>query len=172
MDEECEKFSNSKSSASGCCLVFAWFFAIFSLALLKVLLTNTYYKILQMTFWSQMKTQQNEILKRFNYHNHSIKKQRESSLSNSYVHIKLPTLCFPFQSSYILNIHPKWKVSLFRVFLISIFPHSDWVRRDCGVSLHSQSKCGKILTRKTPNTDTFHAVKNRGKHGINMSLLG
>ena len=40
MDEECEKFSNSKSSASGCCLVFAWFFAIFSLALLKVLLTK------------------------------------------------------------------------------------------------------------------------------------
>ena len=39
VDEECEYFSNSKSSASGCCLVFAWFFANFSLALLmKVLL--------------------------------------------------------------------------------------------------------------------------------------
>ena len=26
-----------------------------------------------------------------------------------------------------------------------------------GVSLHIQSKCRKIQTRKTPNTDTFHA---------------
>ena len=27
-----------------------------------------------------------------------------------------------------------------------------------GVSLRIQSKCVKIWTRKTPNTDTFHAV--------------
>ena len=27
-----------------------------------------------------------------------------------------------------------------------------------GVSPRIQSKCGKIQTRKTPNTDTFHAV--------------
>ena len=33
------------------------------------------------------------------------------------------------------------KKSLFGVFLV-----------------HIQSKCGKIRTRKTPNTDTFHAV--------------
>ena len=29
VDEECEQFSNSKSSASGCCLAFAWFFGQF-----------------------------------------------------------------------------------------------------------------------------------------------
>ena len=34
MDEESEKFSNSKSSTSGCCLAFACFFANFSLVLL------------------------------------------------------------------------------------------------------------------------------------------
>ena len=28
----------------------------------------------------------------------------------------------------------------------------------CGVSLRIQSECGKIRTRITPNTDTFHAV--------------
>ena len=33
------------------------------------------------------------------------------------------------------------KVYIFGVFLVRIFPHSDWIR-----------------TRKTPNTDTFHAV--------------
>ena len=27
------------------------------------------------------------------------------------------------------------------------------------VSLHIQSECGKIRTRKTPNMDTFYAVK-------------
>ena len=32
-------------------------------------------------------------------------------------------------------------MSIFGVFLVRIFPHSDWIR-----------------TRKTPNTDTFHAV--------------
>ena len=37
-----------------------------------------------------------------------------------------------------------WKVSTFAVFLVRIFPHSDWIR--------------KIRTRRTPNTDTFHAV--------------
>ena len=39
VDEECEKFSNSKNAATGCCLASAWFFASFSLVLLiKVLL--------------------------------------------------------------------------------------------------------------------------------------
>ena len=39
MNEGCEKFSNSKSSASGCCLAFAKFFPSLSLDLLiKVLL--------------------------------------------------------------------------------------------------------------------------------------
>ena len=35
-----------------------------------------------------------------------------------------------------------WKVSVFGVFLVRIFPHVDWIR-----------------TTKTPNTDTFHAVR-------------
>ena len=39
INEQTEEFSKSKSSASGCCLAFAWFFASFSLALLiKVML--------------------------------------------------------------------------------------------------------------------------------------
>ena len=44
-------------------------------------------------------------------------------------------------------------MSVFKVFLVRIFPHSDWIRRE-----RIQSECGKIRTRKTPNTDTFHAV--------------
>ena len=41
-------------------------------------------------------------------------------------------------------------MSVFGVFLVRIFPHLDWIRRD--------TKCGKIRTRKTPNTGTFHVV--------------
>ena len=38
-------------------------------------------------------------------------------------------------------------------------PHSDWVWRDMEyLSKFIHSKCGKILTRETPNTDIFHAV--------------
>ena len=44
------------------------------------------------------------------------------------------------------------KVYIFGVFLVRIFPHSDWIRRD------TQSERGKIRTRKSSNTDTFHAV--------------
>ena len=44
------------------------------------------------------------------------------------------------------------KVSVFGVILVRIFQHSDWIRRD------SQSECGKMRTRITPNMDTFHTV--------------
>ena len=47
------------------------------------------------------------------------------------------------------------KMSPSGVFLVRIFPHLDWIWRD---SLHNQSECRKIQTRKTPNTEIFHAV--------------
>ena len=42
---------------------------------------------------------------------------------------------------------------------VRIFPHSDWKRREY-ISLRVQSKCGKIMTRKNPNTDTFYTLLN------------
>ena len=48
-----------------------------------------------------------------------------------------------------------WKMSVFGVFLVRIFPHSYWIRID---TESIQSECGKIRTRKCPNTGTFHAV--------------
>ena len=50
------------------------------------------------------------------------------------------------------------KVAIFRVFLVRIFPHLDWIR--CYLlrkSLYSVRMPGK-KTRKTPNTLTFCAV--------------
>ena len=43
---------------------------------------------------------------------------------------------------HITDLNTVWRVFIFGVFLVRIFPHTDWIR-----------------TRKTPNTDTFHAVK-------------
>ena len=52
-----------------------------------------------------------------------------------------------------------WKVSVFRVFLVRIFPHLDWIRTDTPlISLCILPECGEIRTGKTPNTDTFHAA--------------
>ena len=69
-------------------------------------------------------------------------------------HVRIPfsSLCC-FLSANMLNVsihlailnHLKciaWKLFVLGVFLVRIFPHSDWIR-----------------TRKTPNTDTFQAVK-------------
>ena len=46
-------------------------------------------------------------------------------------------------------------MSVCGVILVRIFPHSDWIQR---VPLRIQSESGKMRTRITPNTDTFHAV--------------
>ena len=55
------------------------------------------------------------------------------------------------------NRYTARNVSIFGVFLVLIFPHSDWILK-IGISLCTQSECGKIRTRKTLNTDVFHAV--------------
>ena len=50
-----------------------------------------------------------------------------------------PTINHSFSNN--TEINTAWKGSVFGVFLVRIFPHLDWIR-----------------TRKTSNTDTFHAV--------------
>ena len=69
-------------------------------------------------------------------------------------------------------------MSVFRVILARIFPHSNWIRRDTeylpvSVSLRIQSKCGKMRTRITSNTDTFHALstfKRQKNYCVNLFL--
>ena len=43
-------------------------------------------------------------------------------------------------------------------FFWSVFSRIPTELERYGVSLHIQSDCGKIWTRKTPNIDTFQAV--------------
>ena len=52
-------------------------------------------------------------------------------------------------------VNTAWKVSVFWVFLVRIFWHLYWIQTDTPYL----SECGKIRTRKSPNTDTFHAVR-------------
>ena len=50
--------------------------------------------------------------------------------------------------SFTLAPSTAWKVSVFGIILVCIFPHSD----------RNQSECWKIQTRITLNTDTFYLV--------------
>ena len=50
------------------------------------------------------------------------------------------------------------------------FPHSDRIRRD-RLSLRIQFECGKMRTRITPNTDTFHAVRLANIFMVEIEIL-
>ena len=60
------------------------------------------------------------------------------------------------KTSYI--VHSVKSVSIWRSFLVRIFQHFDWIRRNTKYLSIFSFKWGKIWTRKTPNTDTFPAV--------------
>ena len=45
-----------------------------------------------------------------------------------------------------------------RIFFGLYFPAFGLNTERCSVPFHIQSECGEIRTRKTPNTDSFHAV--------------
>ena len=61
-----------------------------------------------------------------------------------------------------LNVTHRMESVRIRIFSGPYFPVSS-------VSLRIQSKCWKIRTRKTPNTDTFHVVQVTMKGGRNSS---
>ena len=92
-------------------------------------------------------------------------------------------------SSTIILIITAWKVSRYRVFLVHIFLHMDWIRRFTflhalrtsenldvfrayrKVNLCIQSKCGKIRTKKTPYLDTFDSVCLRLSSPVYQEVL-
>ena len=59
-----------------------------------------------------------------------------------------------------ISLREKCPYSDFRkvsVFLVGIFPHLDWIRRDTEY-LSVFSRMRKNTEQRTPNTDTFHTV--------------
>ena len=75
-------------------------------------------------------------------------------------------LCAHFADNTNLQNFHCVKSVCFRSISWSHFPTFGPNTERCGVSLRIQSKCGKIGTRKTPNTDTFHAVFNSCVYSI------
>ena len=58
------------------------------------------------------------------------------------------------------------KVSIFGVFLVRIFIHSDC--RDLFWKLRIQLECRKIRTRNTSNADTFYTILDTNKPSISI----
>ena len=89
--------------------------------------------------------------------------KKQTKLSTKSISYPLFVKQFYFSIFYKFSLlDSAWKVSVFGVFQVLIFPHLDWIRGDTkrySVSLPIQSECRKIRIRKTPNTDTFHEVQ-------------
>ena len=60
------------------------------------------------------------------------------------------------------------KSACIRTFFWSVFSRTRLNMERYSASLHIQSECGKIRTRKTPNKDTFHAVYFNPLHTSNL----
>ena len=56
------------------------------------------------------------------------------------------------------HAYTAWKVSKYGVFLVCIFAHSDWIRRDTEYLSIFNPNAGKYRPDKTPHLDTFHTV--------------
>ena len=58
------------------------------------------------------------------------------------------------------DLNTAWKVFVFGVILVRIFPHLDWIRRDSSYfSEFSENARNSWTYRKKPQTSTFNAVK-------------
>ena len=66
------------------------------------------------------------------------------------------------------NRYTLWKVSVFWVFLVHIFPHSDWIWRDTPYLSVFSPNIWKYGPGKLPNTDIFHAVAPAKKDAWNQ----
>ena len=98
-----------------------------------------------------------------------------SKMQTSFSYIIRPKLC-QFGSKQGLSYIHIWNISKFKVYLVNkyqthcvksvcirsfsspYFPSFGLNTERYSLSLRIQSKCRKIRTKKTPNTDTFHAV--------------
>ena len=74
-----------------------------------------------------------------------------------FVFLYIPNACFRRRLPYMKRC-TAWKVSKYGVFLVRIFPHSDWIRRDTSYCSVFSPNTGKYGPEKTPYLDPFHAV--------------
>ena len=68
-----------------------------------------------------------------------------------------------------LLIGTAWKASRYGVFLVRIFPHSDWIWRDTEHLSVFSPNAGKYGPEKTPYLDSFHIM--RASRNLEIRLL-
>ena len=101
---------------------------------------------------------------------------RTKPLSKSFFNFCIQFLYSNFPSFYrfvcITSLEVEPQVSLhIRIFSGPYFPAFGLNTERCEVSPRIQSECGKIRTRKTANTDTFHAVFDSIQIRLKNSLV-
>ena len=72
--------------------------------------------------------------------------------------LTFPNICILFKSVIDNNVTHCVRSVPIRTYSGPHFPAFRLNAKRYGVSLHIQPECGKIRTRITPNTDTFHGV--------------
>ena len=124
----------------------------------------------------------NLTVRRLNTSELHLNKRGTQVLSNEFAEgiSNIPNLQF-FYISWLVIINlivipmTAWKVSVFGVVLVRIFPAFGLNTESYGESLCIRSECRKIRTRKTPNTGTFYAVNdydgNKAKFKVSASNL-
>ena len=80
----------------------------------------------------------------------------------NYVNLFLLTV-----NKYIIRI-TVWKCPNTEFFLVCIFPHSDWIRRDTSYLSVFSPNAEKYIPGKTPYLDIFHAVNNGNNNNNNI----
>ena len=99
---------------------------------------------------------------------------RNYSLMDHHIHLYLKKMLNSFiRAKSFAATNTAWKVSVFRVFVVCIFSHSDWIRRDTEYLSVFSPNAGKYSPAKTPYLDTFHAVLTLATHVfLKMNRLG
>ena len=67
-------------------------------------------------------------------------------------------------------IHTTWKESVFGVFLVRIFPHSDWMRRDTEYLFVFHPNARKYGPEKIPYLDTSRSGKPTRRYTLQWML--
>ena len=86
------------------------------------------------------------------------------SFCNNYIYISTRILGI---RSLTLTLREKYPNTEF--FLVRIFPHSDWIRRDTPYLSVFSPNVGKYGPEKTPYLDTFYAVGKRSLISLNWN---
>ena len=82
---------------------------------------------------------------------------RNYSLMDHHIHLYLKKMLNSFiRAKSFAATNTAWKVSVFRVFVVCIFSHSDWIWRDTPYLSVFSPNAKKYGSEKTPYYDIFH----------------